>query len=41
MALSATIGAQIVSEEVLRTVLDEVENILDLKPLEVSVFLCG
>ncbi|XP_073725195.1 uncharacterized protein [Misgurnus anguillicaudatus] len=33
MALSATIGAQSVSEEVLRTVLIEVENILNSKPL--------
>ncbi len=33
MALSATIGAQTVSEEVLRTVLVEVENILNSKPL--------
>lgn len=33
MALSATIGAQTVSEEVLRTVLIEVEKILNSKPL--------
>ncbi len=33
MALSATIGVQTVSEEVLRTVLVEVENILNSKPL--------